>query len=52
MTAEEERDRLTAAIREALAFESILPAIATVPRRILTEALDYQPTGQEPDRVV
>lgn len=35
-----ERDRLHKAITEALAFESVLPAIATEPRRILRAALD------------
>ena len=37
--AEAERDEALTAIREALDFESVLPAIATVPRRILTDAL-------------
>lgn len=36
---EERALRLEAAIREALAFEAVLPAIASVPRRILSEAL-------------
>lgn len=35
----EDADRYRAAIEEALAFESVLPAIATEPRRILTDAL-------------
>ena len=35
-----ERDRYRAAIEEALAFESVLPAIATEPRRILSRALN------------
>ena len=34
-----ERDRYRDAIEAALSFESILPAIATVPRDILTRAL-------------
>lgn len=40
--AEAERDRLHKAITEALAFESVLPAIATEPRRILRAALDKE----------
>lgn len=35
-----DRDRLHKAITEALAFESVLPVIATEPRRILRAALD------------
>lgn len=34
-----EREELLVAINQALDFESVLPAIATVPRRILTDAL-------------
>lgn len=41
-----DRDRLHKAITEALAFESVLPAIATEPRRILRAALDK---GQDDD---
>lgn len=37
-----DRDRLHKAITEALAFESVLPAIATEPRRILRAALDQE----------
>lgn len=39
-----DRDRLHKAITEALAFESVLPAIATEPRRILRAALDKEGT--------
>lgn len=37
-----DRDRLHKAITEALSFESVLPAIATEPRRILRAALDKE----------
>lgn len=40
--AEAERDEALAAIREALAFESILPAIASEPRRILSRITDKE----------
>lgn len=33
-------ERLRAAIREALDFQAVLPAIATKPREILTKALE------------
>lgn len=42
-----ERDRLHKAITEALAFESVLPAIATEPRRILRTALDKEGDDDE-----
>lgn len=42
-----ERDRLHKAITEALAFESVLPAIATEPRRILRAALDKEGNDDE-----
>lgn len=42
-----ERDRLHKAITEALAFESVLPAIATEPRRILRAALDRMTTDRQ-----
>ncbi|WP_300345170.1 hypothetical protein [Nesterenkonia sp.] len=42
-----EIDRLRGAIREALDFEAALPAIATVPHRILTDALEAR--GGEAD---
>lgn len=42
-----DRDRLHKAITEALAFESVLPAIATEPRRILRAALDKEGEGDE-----
>lgn len=32
--------RLRSAIRDVLDFEAVLPAVATVPRRILTDALE------------
>lgn len=38
-----ERNRYRKAIEKALAFEAVLPAIATVPRRILEEALSDEP---------
>lgn len=41
-----ENDRLRTAIREALDFESVLPAIATVPRRILENALNVEGMNQ------
>lgn len=42
-----DRDRLHKAITEALAFESVLPAIATEPRRILRAALDKEGDDDE-----
>ena len=48
--AEAEAARYKSAIRRALAFESVLPAIATEPRRMLTAALAYKPTNQENGR--
>lgn len=42
-----DRDRLHKAITEALAFESVLPAIATEPRRILRAALDKEGNDDE-----
>ena len=45
--AEAEAARYKSAMRRALAFESVLPAIATEPRRMLTAALAYKPTNQE-----
>lgn len=38
----DEIDRLRSAIREALSFEASLPAIATVPHRVLTDALEAE----------
>lgn len=43
-----DRDRLHKAITEALAFEAVLPAIATEPRRILRAALDKE--GNDDDQ--
>ncbi|ALJ19555.1 hypothetical protein [Microbacterium sp. No. 7] len=40
-----ERDALRGAIQKALTFEAMLPAIATEPRRILTEALNPKNPG-------
>lgn len=44
---EADRDRLHKAITEALAFESVLPAIATEPRHILRAALDKEGDDDE-----